>query len=93
MDLATLKANPTLVNYVKQFVNNPNFLIVKDAFTNHTPEEKKEETSALVAHGMNLGTRYSWNELEKIAAVIFEEKKAKKKGEPHTDPDLAGDEE
>ena len=55
--------------YVCDIANNPLFLRLKDAFLAHSPggEDKSREDAVAVAHGKLLGTRFVFNEIERLA--------------------------
>lgn len=82
MTLQEITNTKTLKEYVAKFVNDPRFLLVKDAFVAHTPETGVEP------FGKSLGTRYVFNELERIATSTPVEPKTKGTGTTQ-DPDLA----
>lgn len=82
--------NKSIVDYVRAFVTDKRFLSVKDSFVSHSPAGKESEHTALIAHGQVLGTRYVFNEMEKIARPT-PEKENRRGGSTGRDPDLAED--
>jgi hypothetical protein len=85
-----LKLNPNLRTFIDQIVADKRFLALKDAFVSHTPPgDKNVQTSIEVSHGMYLGTRFVFNDMERIyrePKVDPNKKEQKKKTE--VDPDL-----
>lgn len=87
MDIKFLQNDAKSTDLIRQFVRNPSFLIIKDAFVAHTPGgDDCSDSSIHVAHGKNLGTRFVFNEMERIAALL-PDKKEKPKNYTQ-DPDL-----
>lgn len=90
-----ISEDKSLTKYISDFVNSPLFLVVKDAFTNHTPEGKKEAVASstehplLVAHGQLLGTRYVFNQMEQIRDIGRKQPQKQHKPSTGKDPDLA----
>jgi hypothetical protein len=90
MDLKDLSQNPELWKALEAFYKTPAFVLIKDAFTSHTPDgETTNETSITIAHGKNLGTRYVFNKIEEIvrSGPPREDRKPRVKGMP--DPDMS----
>lgn len=66
---------------------NEDWKELRIAFCCHSPGgDDKSETSTAKAHGMNLGTRYVFNQIETIATEAPPPKPQQRTGEP--DPDL-----
>jgi hypothetical protein len=86
MNVEELKADEALVKAIKKFVSTPDFLEIKDAFVSHTPEAAANETNVSFNFGKLIGTRYVFNEFERIAKTTPKLPKAEKTGEG--DPDL-----
>lgn len=86
-----LKQNPNLRTFIDQIVSDKRFLALKDAFVSHTPVaiDKTSEVSVEVAHGMYLGTRFVFNDMERIyREPKVDPKKKDQKQTPEVDPDL-----
>lgn len=86
-----LAINPNLRSFIDSIVADKRFLPLKDAFVSHTPPgDKTTAVSTEVAHGMYLGTRFTFNEMERISRQpkIEKDNKDKKGPKPETDPDL-----
>lgn len=83
MNVEELSVDTTMVSFIQSIVNDKRFPALKDSFVSHTPAAGSPDQ----ALGKLLGTRYVFNELEKIA-------KPKPKKETKTpvthgkDPDL-----
>lgn len=88
MNLEQLKKDETLVEYIRKFVRDERFLVVKDAFVAHTPEKAETETTVSVLFGKGLGTRYAFNEMETIANQPPPTTKTEKPKGQGKDPDL-----
>lgn len=84
----SIHSDASLRNYVAQFVNDPRFLLIKDAFVAHTPGGESNEHASRIAHGKFLGTRYVFNELENIARTKPKTEEPKKRPGMGKDPDL-----
>lgn len=69
MNVSELTKDPTIKAFIEKLVRDPSFLVLKDAFVSHSPNGHKEGVE--VAHGMFLGTRYVFNELETISKTII----------------------
>lgn len=85
-----LKANPGLRTLIDLIASNKSFLALKDAFVSYTPAgDKNIQTNTEVSHGMYLGTRFVFNEIERIyREPKTEPKKKDQKSSVEVDPDL-----
>lgn len=81
MTIADLVNDKGFKDYILEFFKDPRFIHVKDAFVSHVPENGTE------AHGKYLGTRFVFNELERIAKELPKIDKPKSEV-VRKDPDL-----
>lgn len=89
MNVEQLNSDDALVKYIKGIVEDKRYLELKDAFVAHSPSGNDTEGGIAVAHGKNLGTRYVFNEMEKIAKTPPPVKSTTNTGAKGKDPDLA----
>lgn len=85
-----IKANPGLRSLIDLIASHKSFLALKDAFVSYTPAgDKNIPTNTKVSHGMYLGTRFVFNEMERIYREPKTDTKTKEKKQPvEVDPDL-----
>lgn len=88
MNVESLSDEESLVKFIKSFVEDKRFLEVKDAFVAHSPSGNDTEGGIAIAHGKNLGTRYVFNEMEKIAKTPPKKPTIQNTGAKGKDPDL-----
>lgn len=79
------------LNAIRAFVNGKLYLEIKDAFISHTPEgspdgQRTGEDSKNL--GKLLGTRYVFNQLEKLARTSNEKTRKREGNTSGVDPDL-----
>ena len=74
------KEDSSIREYIERFVDNPLFLIVKDAFVANVPSggSEAEETCVRVNQGKYLGTRHVFNKMQDISRQTKTEKAIKK---------------
>lgn len=95
MNVSELKDDPEMREYIRSICKHKLFLQLKDAFVAHTPAGEREavasqsEDPIVLAHGKNLGTRFVFNELEKVSNQAKQPDKKKPKTTSEPDPDLA----
>jgi hypothetical protein len=95
MNINEIGDNKDVWKYLNDFVRHPLFLTVKDSFVAHTPggEAKNDRpgdpTSIEVAHGKFLGTRFVFNEMERITKAPPVDRTRKPQQVHGKDPDLA----
>lgn len=89
MNIDEVKKSVPHCQHIREFVTNPLFLEIKDAFVSHTPEALREgEDGDSKMFGKLIGTRYVLNTFENIARVTPPPKQSVRSQSGRRDPDL-----